>query len=205
MQTFDLKISSAILISFVLWQASGPVNAQTSIVSPLLEIGKIPVAGHDIPFRIRHLPVSSFPDLPEPIAQELTVRSCVIPQTYEAHRPENVIHASLEKAGSDDWAVLCAANGKVSLLVFFASSLAKPFVLKEASEIERLQEHGTGGELGFNWGIDPASPRRIHDAQAGMAHHPQPPDHDSLADSTIDHQTVFHLYRNGAWEMVDVD
>ena len=49
-------------------------------------------------------------------------RGCLIPQTYEAHAPENVVHASLERPGSSDWAVLCSVNGTVSLLVFFSSS-----------------------------------------------------------------------------------
>lgn len=205
MLLFDTKLSSSVLIALAFGSALATANAQTSATSPLLETGKVSVAGRDLPFRIRHLPVGSFPDLPAQVVQDLTARGCTIPQTYEAHRPENVVHASLEKAGSNDWAVLCSAEGKISLLVFFASNLAKPFVLRDATETQRLQDHGTGGELGFNWGIDPASPKRVHEAQAGMAHHPQPPDHDCLADSTIDHKTVFHLYRDGAWETVDVE
>jgi hypothetical protein len=193
----------AVLIAVFGVGGAAVLHSQTS--AQLLETGKVTVAGQSVPYRIRNMPISSYPDLPAPVAQELTTRGCVIPQTYQAHRPENVVHASLEKAGSDDWAVLCGANGKVSLLVFFASSAGKPFVLREKEKAERLQAHSPGGELGFNWGIDPASPKRIHDAQAGMAHHPTPPDHDCLADSTIDHETVFHLYRNGAWETVDVE
>lgn len=174
--------------------------------SHLVDTGRVTVAGRDVPYRIRFLPVSSFPDLPGPVADALNARNCMIPQTYEAHRPENVIHGSLEAPGSSDWAVLCGVEGRVSLLVFFGSgSPEKPIVLAEVAETERLQEHTLSKELGFNWGIDPASPQRIHDAQAGMAHHPRPPDHDCLADSTVDHQTKFHLYRNGVWEIVDVD
>ena len=63
----------------------------------------------------------------------------MIPQTYEAHRPENVIHASLQRAGSSDWAVLCAAKGTVSLLVFFGSEPAAPMELASAQETERLR------------------------------------------------------------------
>jgi hypothetical protein len=189
----------------VLIALCGTVGLQAQTASQLLETGKVTTGGQAVPYRIRNMPINSFPDLPASVAQELSVRGCVVPQTYEAHRPENVVHASLERAGSVDWAVLCNANGKISLLVFFASNPGKPFVLKEADELSRLQSHSSGGELGFNWGIDPASPKRIHDAQAAMAHHPPPPDHDSLADSTIDHETIFHLFRNGAWETLDVE
>jgi hypothetical protein len=171
-----------------------------------IEKGTVIVSGQERAYRIRNLPVSSFPDLPIAVAETLTTRGCRIPQTYQAHRPENVIHASLERPGSSDWAALCSVQGRVSLLVFFASGdSAAPIVLKDYPESAKLQSHDSSGELGFDWGIDPASPSRIHDAQAGMAHHPLPPDHDSLADTTLDRQTVYHLFRNGAWETVDVD
>jgi hypothetical protein len=173
---------------------------------PLVDTGFVTVDGSRVSYRIRNLPVSSFPELPNPIAEVLTGRGCLIPQTYEAHRPENVIHASLERPGSSDWAVLCLAQGRVSLLVFFASAPpAEPIVLASASKTDRLQPRDSTGELGFNWGIDPATPRRVHEAQAGMEHRPPAPDHDCLADSVLDHKTVYHLYRNGAWVKVDVE
>jgi hypothetical protein len=174
--------------------------------SSLVETGKVSVAGRDVPYRLRNLPISSYPELPVSVAEALAARGCVIPQTYEAKRPENVVHASLERPGSSDWAVLCATNGKVSLLVFLASgSPAKPMVLVAVAETDRLQAHDPSGELGFNWGIDPASPKRIHDAQAGMIHRPMPPDHDSLADTTVDHQTIYHLYKDDVWVKVEVE
>jgi hypothetical protein len=37
-----------------------------------------------------------------------------------------------------------------------------------------------------------------------MPHRPPLPDHDCLADTIIDRRTVYHLYRNGAWEKLDV-
>lgn len=183
-----------------------PGSAQGFQASPLVETGHVSIGGREVSYRIRNLPVSSFPELPPPVAEALTTRGCLIPQTYEAHRPENVVHASLEKAGSSDWAVLCSAQEKVSLLIFFASAPStQPIVLEEAAKTDMLQSHDLTGALGFNWGIDPASPKRIHEAQASMVHRPSPPDHDCLADTIVDHKTVYHLYRNGAWEKVDVD
>jgi hypothetical protein len=180
--------------------------ADAQVPDPLVVTGKVDVAGKMTPYLIRNLPVSSFPDLPPSVANSLTAMSCLIPQTYEAHRPENVIHASLESPGSSDWAVLCAAGGKVSLLIFLASASAdKPIVLKESGELNRLQAHDGSGQLGFNWGIDPANPARVHDAQAGMTHRPPMLDHDCVADTTVDRGTVYHLYRDGGWVRVDVD
>ena len=204
-KTLELAVATFLIYSALNAWASHTAE-QASQLPPLVETGQFSVAGREVPYRIRNLPVSSYPELPSPIADTLTSRGCLIPQTYEAKRPENVIHASLERPGSVDWAVLCAAKGRVSLLVFFASaSSARPVVLTVALETDRLQAHDSTGELGFNWGIDPATPGRIHDAQVGMAHRPPLPDHDCLADTTVDRQTVYHLYRNGAWEKVDVE
>jgi hypothetical protein len=171
----------------------------------LVKTGQIQVDGQATQYVIRHLPVSSFPQLPPPVSKALMERGCVIPQTFQAHKPENVVEASLERAGSTDWAVLCSAKGTVSLLVFFGSvqgdeGVAQAQVLASAVETERLQAHGgVGAVLGFNWGIDPATPEQVHEAQAGMDKRPARIDHDALADTLVDRHTVYHFYTNGGW------
>lgn len=179
-----------------------PAHSLQSDFAGLDESGKIVVNGRSAPYLIRHLPPSSFPQLPPAVQDLLNSRGCLIPQTYEAHRPENVIHASLERPGSSDWAVLCSVKGTVSLLVFLGSNATQPFLLASAPETERLQAQGADGSLGFNWGINSASPRQIHDAQAGMDPRPPLVDHDAVADSVIDQQTVYHFYSKGAWTLL---
>ena len=76
-------------------------------------------------------------------------------------------------------------------------------VLATAPETERLQFHGSSNVLGFNWGIDPASPEEIHEAQQGMRHPPPRLDHDALADSVVDGRTIYHFYSNSAWTLID--
>jgi len=181
-----------------------PAQQKPSIPCPLTETGQIAVGGKPVDYVIRHLPVSSFPALPAGIAMLLNRRGCLIPQTYEARGPENVIHASLERPGSSDWAVLCSAQGVVSLLVFFSGEPPQAQVLVSAPETERLQTYDPSGVLGFNWGIDPASPQHIHEVQTGMEHRPPRPDHDALADSVIEHKTVYHFYSQSAWSRLDV-
>jgi len=170
----------------------------------LVESGQVVFAGHSTPYLIRRLPVSSFPDLPAAVRDTLTERGCLIPQTYEAHRPENVIHASLEHAGSSDWAVLCAVQGTVSLLVFFSGGSSQPLLLASAQETQRLQAHPSSSSLGFNWGIDPASPQQIHEAQIGISPRPAKVDHDALADSVIDQKTIYHFYARNVWIVLDM-
>jgi hypothetical protein len=208
-----MKAILNLLAVAVLVQGASPARSQS--VSPsaqpgtltLTEKGQVSIAGHSIPYLIRHLPVSSFSDLPASIVGLLNQRGCTVPQTYEAHRPENVVHASLAQAGSSDWAVLCSAQGMVSLLVFFngnsGQAEAKPMVLASSSETERLQPHDPSGVLGFNWGIDPATPQQVHEAQSGMKHRPAQVDHDALADSTIEHSTIYHFYAESNWSLLD--
>lgn len=190
--------------------ATAPAWGQNSSPNPaplpaqMTETGHVEADGRSVPFLIRRLPVSSYPDLPADVAETLNQRGCMIPQTYEAHHPENVVRASLERAGSSDWAVLCAARGTVSLLIFFASDPVKPIVLVSAHELDRLQAHGPSGVLGFNWGIDPASPEQVREAQSGMEHRPPPTDHDALADSIIDLKTIYHFYSKHSWTLLDV-
>ena len=179
------------------------MQPQDAVSTPLNTSGQVIVNGHPTPYLIRHLPVNSFPQLPPAVQATLTRRGCLIPQTYAAHQPENVVHASLERRGSSDWAVLCSVNGAASLLVFFASTNGDPTVLATAPETERLQPHGSTNVLGFNWAIDPASPEAVHEAQLGMRHPPPRLDHDALADSVIDQRTIYHFYSKNAWTLLD--
>lgn len=178
------------------------VNPQDADANSLNRSGHVTVDGKATSYLIRHLPVNAFPQLPAAIQEALTRRGCTIPQTYEAHQPENVVHVSLERHDSSDWAVLCSADSTVSLLVFFASA-GDPTVLATAPETDRLQAHGTSGVLGFNWAIDPASPETVHQAQLGISHSLPRLNHDALADSVIDRKTIYRVYLNGAWTVVD--
>lgn len=201
MSFFGRRFSLLVLILLAVFSAP----AQEAPIDPsLVTTGEFRSPGGPIPYRIRRLPVNSFPELPRDIAAQLDRRGCLIPQTYAAHRPENVIHASLQHAGSSDWAVLCSENGTVSLLVFFGESPAQPAVLGSAMETQRLQKHLGTNVLGFNWGIDPASPEAIRQAQLGLSPRPPRPDHDALADSVIDHNTIYHYFSNGAWRLLDM-
>ena len=185
--------------------AAGVMAAQqTDDAAALTARGTVMVAGKQAAYLIRRLPVESFPDLPAATVAALTARGCMIPQTYEAHRPENVVHGSLERAGTEDWAALCAAKGTVTLLVFFGSAPGTAMELAQASETERLQAHDPSGVLGFNWGIDAATPDDVHDAQAGLQPRPARIGHDALADSIVEHRTIYHFYEKRAWTLLEL-
>jgi hypothetical protein len=186
------------LLVCLLGSVLAPAQQPEDSSQPLSQSGQVTVDGHNVPYRIRRLPVNAFPDLPEKVANQLNRRGCLIPQTYAAHHPENVVQASLERKGSSDWAVLCSAQGTVSLMVFFGSAPGTGMVLSSAPETRRLQRHDTSGELGFNWAIDPASPEALQQVR-NLDPRPAVIDHDALADSVVDRRTVYRFYSQQEW------
>jgi hypothetical protein len=166
--------------------------------------GQIDYEGRPTPYLIRRLPIASFPEIPAPLALALAGRGCLIPQTYEAHRPENVVRASLAGPGTSDWALLCSAGGRVSLLVAFDGSADHIVTLLSFPETSRLQMHAVTGRLGFDWGIDPASPGQVRQAQAGLAPRPAATDHDALAEGIVDRRTVYHYFTGSAWTRLEM-
>ncbi len=174
-------------------------TAEAPTGARLLEHGSVMVGGKPTEYLIRRLPVSTFTELPATVSAELEKRECMIPQSYQAHHAENVVHGSFERAGSVDWAVLCSAGGKVKLLVFFASAPGKPLTLDEADEKKLLQVHDPSGVLGFDWALDAATPGQVHEAQAGLEHRPEAPTHDAVELTWIDHWSTYRLYEQGRW------
>jgi hypothetical protein len=176
------------------------VSAQQPLPSSLVTTGHRIFNGVDLPYTIHHLPITSFPDLPRPTADTLARRGCLVPQSADAHHPENVIHGSFEHASSSDWAILCTEkNGSVSLLVFFASDPGTPVYVAGAPELSFLRPLTSQKELGFALAIDPASPDLIHEAQLGLTPRPQRPDHDAIAESLFGGATVYRYFSNGSW------
>ncbi|MGA2250871.1 hypothetical protein [Terracidiphilus sp.] len=177
-----------------------PLSAQQPLPSSLVTTGHQTLNGIELPFTIHHLPITSFPDLPSPTADALNRRGCLIPQSSEAHHPENVIHGSFERPGSSDWAVLCTdKDGEVSLLVFFGSNQAAPVYSTTAPRQSFLRLLPNQKELGFGRAIDTASPNRVHEAQLSLTPHPPRIDHDAIADSILDGRTAYRYFSNGAW------
>jgi hypothetical protein len=181
---------------------SGVAVGQSFEPERLVSSGEILWHGQMVSYRIRYLPVASFPDLPLPIAGALSDLGCLIPQTYEAHRPENVVRGSFEAAGSADWAVLCSRNRRVTLLVFFGSRPGHSEMLAQFAETGRLQAYPGSQVLGFNWGVDRATADAVHDAQSGMTPRPGLLEHDAVEDSQVDQRSIYHYFAKGLWSVV---
>jgi hypothetical protein len=163
------------------------------------QAGEQVVRGHtgDQSYAFRMLPPESFPALPAPIRGDLEKRRCLIPQTYEARSPENVIHGAFHEKGSSDWAVLCSQNGRSMLLVFWDSSAGKPAELAAQLDTETADPHNQTSELGYARGIDAASPASITEILANKPNGPF--DHDGIKDAHIEKSSVIHYFKSGTW------
>jgi hypothetical protein len=116
-------------------------------------------------YTIRLLPLAAFPSIPQSVAAQLNAMHCMIPQTFEAHHPENVIHGAFAGRGTNDWAMLCSHDGSTDLLVFFQNAPQKPFTLATHNDSERTGSETPYDKLGSAWGITAIPPD-------GMMHTP---------------------------------
>jgi hypothetical protein len=160
-----------------------------------VETGSASVHGRSyVPYQIRLLPVTSFPQLPPEVALQLDRMGCMIPQTYEAREPENVIHGSFEKKGSSDWAALCSVDHVTTLYVFFQSDLANPIPLRHQPDSQWLGVEWSL-DYGSAWGIARRPPRLMRPADNA--------NHDGIEDAFIEQSSTVHYFQNGQWTTID--
>jgi hypothetical protein len=174
------------------------VHAQVDhYLGEAIEQGSIEsTSGRSLPYRFRLLPPASFPQLPAAVRRTLDERQCMIPQTFQAHTPENVVRGEFQRAGSSDWALLCSQNGSTTLLVFFAGA-AQPIEFVTHKDTDLSEVYDLTGVRGFAWSIDTAHPLEIkaepRNRQSG------PFDHDGIADAYLGHSAAIHYFRDGKW------
>jgi hypothetical protein len=166
--------------------------------SEQIETGRVRISsGTEVVYRIRLLPLSSFPALPSAVVEQLEQRKCMVPQTYEAKAPENVVHAALERKGSSDWAVLCSVNAATTLYVFFQSQPGSPIALRKQRDTEWLGSVVLGA-YGSAWGIARRTPSQIRQAR-GSAASRLDVDHDGIEDAFIERSSTTHYFQDGSW------
>ncbi|HLJ75934.1 MAG TPA: hypothetical protein VKT75_00900 [Acidobacteriaceae bacterium] len=153
--------------------------------------------GRRVVYRIRLLPVASFPDLPPEVASVLDRIGCMIPQTFEAQQPENVIEGAFRAPASRDWAALCSVHGRTTLYVFFDGHYNSPEPLRSQADTLWLGAEPGSSVYGSAWGIavrgvaDLRQNRQWH----GAAHF----DHDAIEDARLERSTSLHYWQMGEW------
>lgn len=159
------------------------------------ETGTASVPGNpNVHYTIRLLPVSSFPQLPAPVAAQLVRMGCMVPQTFEAHEPENVITGAFQKPGSSDWAALCSVKGVTTLYVFFQSDFSHPIALRSQPDNKWL---------GIEWSQDYGSAWGISTMPYSVMPRTEQADHDGIEDAYVGQSSVVHYFQNGQWTTLD--
>lgn len=173
-------------------------SAPPASFSERIESGQIATAaGKPVPYRIRLLPLSSFPALPAEVVVELSSRGCMIPQSFEAKQPENVIHGAFRASGSSDWAVLCSADGTTTLYVFFTGQWDAPTALRSQPDTAWLGANPGESVLGSAWGIALRSAGQLR--ASPELRHLLAIDHDAIDDARLERTLAIHYYEGGKW------
>jgi hypothetical protein len=185
--------------------AALPLSQPPLVVSGTVRLG----AGEAHPYTIHRLPPSSFPELPAPLAAQMAARGCMVPQSYQAHRPENVIMGSFSSPGSRDWAALCSHDGVTDLLVYFSGSASGAAeglqTVATHRDLERLAPVSArpGAGLGFGWAIDPAPPERMGHARTRPGIDPGPGrigyDHAGIEEIRLNEGSSFDYWDGDRW------
>lgn len=169
-----------------------------------IETGQIHLPnGTDAPYRIRLLPLASFPELPAAVSAHLAQLHCLIPQTYQAKRPENIIHGAFQQKGSDDWAVLCSHDGLTTLYVIFGNQPESSIALRSQKDNEWIGKPYPGYPVnGFAWGIDLRRSKEIRHKTKGQR---VEADHDGIEDAFLEKSSTMHYYQDGNWVTLDTE
>ena len=192
-----ILLLAAALFTAALLAAPPLLSAQNS-PAERVESGEVPSPqGNLLHYRIRLLPLASFPILPAPVLAQLSRRQCMIPQSFEAQQPENVIHGAFRAPGSSDWAALCSSSGSTTLYVFFAGLLDAPFSLRTQPDTAWLGAEPGSSVYGSAWGISSLS-------LAGLRASPQlrgpaTLDHDAIDDAHLEHADTLRYFQAGKW------
>lgn len=180
------------------WQTALPLPNSTAADTERVESGRLQAPdGRQEIYRIRLLPVTSFPDLPMEIASRLERMGCMIPQTFEAQQPENVIQGAFHAPGSHDWAALCSAEGRTTLYAFFAGQYDSPEALRCQADTLWLGAEPGSSIYGSAWGIAVRNAADLRESREwhGAARF----DHDGIEDAQLERSATVHYWQAGKW------
>lgn len=199
MNSASASLCIALLLAASLAALPRPARAQNPLPNTeRLESGELrSPSGAILHYRIRLLPLASFPALPPAVAAQLSRRRCMIPQTFEARQPENVIHGDFRAPGSGDWAALCSVSGSTTLYVFFSSQFDSPIALR--TQPDTLWLGAEPGSLvdGSAWGIATLTLAQLRSSpQLRLA---PSLDHDAIDDAHLEHSDVLRYFQSGSW------
>jgi hypothetical protein len=192
----NLAVAAALLSG--LFAAGGQAALPSPSNTEQIEQGQLQSqAGQFLSYRIRLLPVNSFPNLPLAVAAQLRMRHCMIPQTFEAQAPENVIEGAFRAPGSSDWAALCSVAGTTTLYAFLSGQFDTPLTLRSQPDTAWLGAEPGSSILGSAWGISARSAANLRASR--QLHSAANFDHDGIEDAHLERSATVRYWQDGRW------
>lgn len=179
-------------------QSTAPIAGPSAAEMERVESGTVQTPdGRQETYRIRLLPVASFPDLPAEVAAQLNRTGCMIPQTFEAQQPENVIEGAFRAPNSRDWAALCSVAGRTTLYVFFAGHYDSPEAVRSQADTLWLGAEPGSSVYGSAWGIAVRNAADMHESR--QWHGTVRFDHDGIEDARLERSATVDYWQADKW------
>jgi hypothetical protein len=140
----------------------------------------------------RYLEPKQVREIPAPVRADLEARGCRIPRFTKWDGPHNAIQGQFVAAGRQDWAILCAANDRSTILLYPGGAVEAVQPLRaEDLDPHRFIHTVTAFVLGK---------RALRDQQEGQ---PVPVfDHDAIEDGPIGKPGRVIYHRDGEWMLL---
>jgi hypothetical protein len=140
----------------------------------------------------RHAEPKQLRQLPPAVRADLETRGCSIPRFTKWDGPHNAIQGQFLQAGSQDWAVLCAAGGRTTILLYPGGTADGVQSLRaEEADPARFIHTVTAFVL---------SKRALRDQQGEQP--VQEFDHDAIEDGPIGKPGRVIFHRDGDWSLL---
>jgi len=193
----NLTVVAGVLAGALLAAGQTAPPSASSPSAERVESGQITSPAGKAAYRIRLLPLSSFPSLPAEVASQLSRRRCMIPQSFEAMQPENVIHGAFHAPGASDWAALCSVEGTTTLYVFLSGEFDNPTALRSQPDTAWLGADPGQSVLGSAWGIATRTAEQMRSSPKLRALIRI--DHDAIDDARLERSITVHYNEGGKW------
>ena len=149
------------------------------------------------------LPPESFSELPVGVLLALNARGCRIPQIPNVGgRPHNVVRGSFRDRSRSDWAVLCSAQGRSAILVFWSGSPDYPAELA-SEDNQAFMQLDAAGRWEYSRLLRALPAEQIstyadrHGTNLGIL------EHDGIEDAFVGKASVIYYFERGTWLRID--
>jgi len=146
---------------------------------------------------------TSYPGLPQDIAEDLSARACKIPQAYFRSELHNAISGEFTSPGQFDWAVMCIRGGEFTVLLYKNGDTADPTTIYGpwSDKLEVMDWGSNGGiHVGYNRAISAVGKEFImRHYQAYGGPKPPPIEHDGIDIACCEKSSETLYWHNNKW------